>query len=71
MASAPTLILIGDRDGVKPEHAVELTHLIPTARLLVLVDRHGDYIGEAIVTQQASRAPERTAELIGEFLDAP
>lgn len=68
---APTLILIGDRDVVKPEHAVELTHLIPNSRLLVLVGGHGDYLGEASITQQASRAPERTAELIGEFLDAP
>ncbi|HLA73984.1 MAG TPA: alpha/beta hydrolase [Steroidobacteraceae bacterium] len=65
----PTLILIGDRDVVKPEHAVELTHLIPNARLLVLVGGHGDYIGEATITQQAGRAPERTAELIAEFLD--
>jgi pimeloyl-ACP methyl ester carboxylesterase len=68
---APTLILIGDRDVVKPEHAVELTQLITNSRLLVLVGGHGDYFGEASVTQQASRAPDRTAELIGEFLDAP
>jgi pimeloyl-ACP methyl ester carboxylesterase len=68
---APTLILIGDRDIVKPEHAVELTQLIPNARLLVLVGGHGDYIGEAIITQRATGAPARTAELIGEFLDAP
>ena len=68
---APTLILIGDHDVVKPEHAVELAHLLPNARLLVLVGGHGDYIGEATITPQTSHAPERTAELIGEFLDAP
>ena len=32
---------------------------------------HGDYFGEARVTQKESRTPERTARLIAEFLDAP
>jgi pimeloyl-ACP methyl ester carboxylesterase len=68
---APTLILIGDRDIVKPEHALGLTHVFPDARLLVLVGGHGDYLGEAIMTQRATRAPELTAGLVEEFLDAP
>jgi pimeloyl-ACP methyl ester carboxylesterase len=68
---AATLILIGDRDIVKPEHALELTHVFPDARLLVLVGGHGDYLGEAIMTQRATRAPELTAGLVEEFLDAP
>jgi pimeloyl-ACP methyl ester carboxylesterase len=68
---APTLIVIGDRDIVKPEHAIELTHLIPNARLIVLIGGHGDYLGEAIMTQRATRAPELTAGLVEEFLDAP
>ncbi len=66
-----TLILLGDHDIVKPEHALELTHLIPDARLLILVGGHGDYLGEAIMTQRATRAPELTAGLVEEFLDAP
>lgn len=66
----PTLILIGDRDVVKPEHAVELTHLIPDARLTVLVGGHGDYLGEATLPEPA-RAPELTAALVEEFLGAP
>jgi pimeloyl-ACP methyl ester carboxylesterase len=66
---APTLILAGDRDVVRPEHAVELTHLLPDARLLVLVGGHGDYMGEATMPQRA-RAPELTAGLVEEFLDA-
>jgi pimeloyl-ACP methyl ester carboxylesterase len=68
---APTLILTGDRDIVKLEHAVELTHLIPNSRLLVLAGGHGEYMGEVTVPQQGTRAAERTAEMIGEFLDAP
>ncbi len=67
---APTLIVLGDRDIAKPEHAVELTRLLPDARLLILPGGHGDYIGEAVATQGDSRYPELTAQLIGEFLDA-
>jgi len=68
---APTLIVIGDRDIVKPEHALELTHSIPSSRLMILVGGHGDYLGEAIMTRRASRAPELTAGFVEEFLDAP
>ncbi len=32
---APVLITIGDRDGVRPEHAVEMFRLIPDAQLAV------------------------------------
>lgn len=68
---APTLIVVGDHDIVKPEHAVELTRLIPNARLMVLVGGHGDYLGEAIMTQRATRAPELTAGFVEDFLDGP
>jgi pimeloyl-ACP methyl ester carboxylesterase len=68
---APTLILIGDHDIVKPEHAIELTQLIPSSRLMVVVGGHGDYLGEAIMMQRASRAPELTAGFVEDFLDAP
>ena len=68
---APTLILLGDHDIVKPEHALALTHAIPNARLMILVGGHGDYLGEAIMTQRATRAPELTAGFVEEFLDRP
>lgn len=66
----PTLIVLGDRDIVKPEHAVELTRLIPGARLLILPGGHGDYLGEAVLTQKDTRYPELAARLIEAFLDA-
>ena len=68
---APTLILLGDHDIVKPEHALGLTYVIPDARLMILVGGHGDYLGEAIVTQRVTRAPELTAGFVEEFLDGP
>lgn len=67
---APTLIVIGDRDVVKPEHALELARLLPDARLLILPAGHGDYIGEGVMTQGETQQPELTAGLIEEFLAA-
>jgi pimeloyl-ACP methyl ester carboxylesterase len=68
---APTLIVLGDRDIVKPEHGVELAGLFPSARLLILPGGHGDYLGEAVTTQRESRYPELTARLVEAFLDSP
>ena len=67
---APTLIVLGDQDIVRPEHALELTRLISGARLLILPGGHGDYLGEAVMTQKPTRYPELTARLIDEFLDS-
>jgi pimeloyl-ACP methyl ester carboxylesterase len=68
---APTLIVMGDRDIPKPEHAIELTHMIPQSRLLIVPGGHGDYLGEALATQNESRSPELIAGLIEEFLGIP
>lgn len=67
---APVLIVLGDQDIVKPEHAIELTRLIAGARLLILPGGHGDYLGEAVMTQKDTSYPELTARLIEEFLDS-
>jgi pimeloyl-ACP methyl ester carboxylesterase len=34
--TAPTLVVLGDADVVRPEHAVEMFRLLPRARLAVL-----------------------------------
>jgi pimeloyl-ACP methyl ester carboxylesterase len=65
---ARTLVVLGDQDVATVEHAVELTRLIPDERLLVLPGGHGDYLGEAVMTQRQTRYPELTAHLIEEFL---
>jgi pimeloyl-ACP methyl ester carboxylesterase len=65
------LVLAGDRDVVKPEHAIELTRLIPGSRLLILPGGHGDYLGEVTTPQPNPRYPALTAGLVAEFLDAP
>lgn len=65
---ARTLVLIGDRDVVKPEHAVELTRLIPDARLMILPGGHGDYIGDALTKPEPANYPELTAALVAAFI---
>lgn len=60
--------MTGDRDVPTREHAVELTQLIPDARLVVLLGGHGDYLGEALTTPEPSNYPELTASLIKAFI---
>ncbi len=66
--SAPTLVIAGDREAIKPEHAVEVARLIPDSRLLILPATHGDYLGEAIMTLEGSTYFEVTARLVEDFL---
>jgi pimeloyl-ACP methyl ester carboxylesterase len=59
---APVLITLGDRDGVRPEHAVEMFRLIPNARLAVFPG--GDHF--LLMTRPATvLAP------VAAFFDAP
>src|SRR5262245_12678321 len=68
---APTLIVVGDQDIVRPEHAAELARLIPDARLLILPAGHGDYLGEAVAGPADTGQTELTAQLIEQFLGDP
>jgi pimeloyl-ACP methyl ester carboxylesterase len=65
---APTLLIIGDQDIVRPEHAVKMARILPHARLMVLAATHGSYLGETCTAKPGSKMPERTAEMILEFL---
>ena len=64
----PTLIVCGDRDVVKPEHAVELSHIIPHARLMIVPGNHGGYLGDAL-TPTPGDEPLSVCELVTEFLN--
>ena len=67
----PTLILQGDRDVPTLDHALELTRLMPQARLMILPGGHGDYLGEALTASVSARHPEVTVVLLEDFLDGP
>jgi pimeloyl-ACP methyl ester carboxylesterase len=60
--NAPTLIMQGDRDGVKPEHAVQLLRLIPNSQLAIFPD--GDHF--ILYTR-----PDKVVETFMTFFDAP
>jgi pimeloyl-ACP methyl ester carboxylesterase len=60
--TAPTLVLIGDRDIVRPEHAVLMFRLLPSAQLAVLPGT--DHM--TIVNRS-----DWLVSMIGAFLDSP
>jgi pimeloyl-ACP methyl ester carboxylesterase len=59
---APVLITAGDRDGIRPEHAVEMFRLIPNSQLAVFPG--ADHF---LLWQH----PEKLLPAIAAFLDAP
>jgi len=60
--NAPTLIMIGDADVIRPEHAVEMFRLLPHAQLAVLPGT--DHI--TLMTRA-----DWLASMVTSFLDAP
>jgi pimeloyl-ACP methyl ester carboxylesterase len=59
--TAPALVIVGDADVMRPEHAVDLFRLLPHARLAVLPGT--DHM--ALMTRSAWLAP-----MVSEFLNA-
>jgi pimeloyl-ACP methyl ester carboxylesterase len=66
---APTLVVDGDRDVVRVEHAVALSRLLPHARLAILPGTHGEYLGEIMTPDVSDRRVGIFADLVVEFLD--
>ena len=67
---APALIIIGDRDVVSAEHAVEMQQRPSNSRLAILPGGHGDYIGE-ITTPQDKVYISGISAMINKFLSEP
>lgn len=65
---APALVLNGDADVVRAEHALELSHTLPRAKLAILPGGHGDYIGEICAPNGGGRIPALVTEMIEQFL---
>jgi pimeloyl-ACP methyl ester carboxylesterase len=64
---APALIIIGDKDVVTPEHALEMQRLLANSRLAIIPGIHGEYIGE-ITTPQDTALFTGTVSMINKFL---
>ncbi|MEO7458317.1 MAG: alpha/beta hydrolase [Gemmatimonadaceae bacterium] len=69
--TAPSLVVAGDRDVLTPEHAVEMSHLLPHARLVILPSAHGTYLGEIATAVPGSKLPALFVDVVNEFLAAP
>ena len=65
---SPALIVVSDRDVVRPEHALEMVRLLPNGRLAVFLGGHGEFFGEAMSPHPQSRVPELFAAMVDEFL---
>ncbi len=65
---APTLVVAGDRDVIRPEHAIELSRLLPNGRLCILPGTHGSYLGEIMTPDVSQRVVESFVALVDEFL---
>jgi pimeloyl-ACP methyl ester carboxylesterase len=63
----PTLVIAGDRDVLTLEHAVEISRLLPNARLIILPGTHGSFLG--LDPNSAEYAPALSAQLVERFLD--
>jgi pimeloyl-ACP methyl ester carboxylesterase len=66
---APTLILNGDAEVVRAEHALALARTLPHAQLAILPGGHGEYIGEICAADKDSAIPASVTAMIEAFLD--
>jgi pimeloyl-ACP methyl ester carboxylesterase len=65
---APALVINGDAEVVRAEHALALSHALPHARLAILPCAHGEYIGEICTTNKDSKLPTLVTAMIEDFL---
>lgn len=68
---APTLIIIGDKDVITPEHAIELHRQIANAELAIIPGGHGEYIGEITTLKPYTKESEFVVPMIEKFLNKP
>ena len=66
---APTLIITGDRDIIKPEHALEMHRQIANSELAIIPGVHGEYIEEITTLKSASKEADFVIPMIESFLD--
>jgi pimeloyl-ACP methyl ester carboxylesterase len=66
---APTLIIIGDQDIIKPEHAIEMHRQIAGSELAIIPGVHGEYIGEITTLKSNSKEADFVIPMIEIFLD--
>ena len=66
---APALIIIGDKDIILPEHALEMHRQIANSQLAIIPGGHGEYIGEITTLDSDFEESTLVVPLIEKFLD--
>jgi pimeloyl-ACP methyl ester carboxylesterase len=66
---AKTLIIIGDRDVIKPEHAIEIHQQIHGSALAIIPGTHGEYIEEITTLKSNTKEATFVIPMIEDFLD--
>jgi pimeloyl-ACP methyl ester carboxylesterase len=66
---ARTLIIVGDKDVITPEHALELHRQIANSELAIIPGGHGQYIGEATTINPDFKESDLVVPMIEKFLD--
>ncbi|WP_294671806.1 alpha/beta hydrolase [uncultured Fluviicola sp.] len=66
---APALIIIGDKDIILPEHALEMHRQIVNSQLAIIPGGHGEYIGEITTLDADFKESTLVVPLIEKFLD--
>jgi pimeloyl-ACP methyl ester carboxylesterase len=66
---APTLIIIGDKDVITPEHAIEMHRLIKNSELAIIPGGHGEYIGEITTLKADHKETDLAVPIIERFLN--
>jgi len=67
--NAPALIIIGDKDVITPEHAIELQRQIANSELAIIPGGHGAYIGEITTIRPGFKVYEFVVAMIENFLN--
>lgn len=66
---APTLIMNASQDVILPEHALEMSRILPNTELMILPGNHGAFIGEICTAMEGSKIVKLVAGALEEFLD--
>ena len=65
----PALIIIGDKDIISPEHAIELHRQIINSELAIIPGGHGEYIGEITTIKPDFKESDLVVPMIEKFLN--
>jgi len=67
--TAPTLIIIGDKDLITPEHAIEMQRLIKNSEVAIIPGGHGEYLGIIMTPQSDGKQADYVIPMIESFLN--